>query len=194
MEQLLMSARLEEPGAVGQPCAPYRIRAFAPGDEAGWERIVAEAFGVRVRFDELKAGAAYRPERVFFAVDGENRPVATATCWEAPGLYPAGCAVLHMVGVLPAHRGHALSRFTCRAVMRQARQEDFEQMVLRTDDARLPAIRTYMHLGFAPRPVGEAQLPRWADVLTRLQREDVIARLPQLLWKGSGQHASGMDR
>ena len=194
MEQLLMSALLENLDAVGLPCAPYRVRSYVPGDEGAWEKIVAKAFDACVPSDELKADAAYRPERVFFAVDGEDRPVATATCWEVPGLYPEGCAVLHMVGVLPEHRGHALGRFVCQAVMQQARQEGFGQMVLRTDDARIPAIKTYIHLGFVPRPLDEEQISRWVHILSLLHREELIARLPQSLWKGSEQHAFGMDR
>ncbi len=184
MEQLRMSMELQKPIIVETPCAPYRLRAYRTGDEAAWEAIVWAVFQAKVAFGELAKDPAFRPERVFFVTDGANCPVATATLWEVPEEYPSGMAVLHMVGSLPGHRGHALGRIVSAAAMARAEAEGFSAIALKTDDARVPAVKTYLKLGFLPRPVDEGQAARWAGILQKLGREDIIARLPALLWRG----------
>lgn len=182
MEQLLMTASLKNPLNFDLSCLPYQIRAYRPGDEKAWESIVETVFHAVVRFDELKADPAYRPDRVFFAVDPTGIPVATATCWEVPTFYPKCCAVLHMVGVLPDHRAHSLGRIVSAAAMEKARADGFSMIALRTDDFRVPAVRTYLKLGFIPRPLDESQIERWRNILLALDRGALAEHLPEYIW------------
>lgn len=184
MTQLLMTAPLGASLKKAEVCALYTLRTYRAGDEKAWESIVETVFNAHVSFDELKADPAYRPERVFFAVDRTGRAAATATCWEVPSFYPKGMAVLHMVGVLPRDRGHALGTAVSSAAMERATVEGFSMMALRTDDFRLPAVATYLRLGFLPRPLDETQIERWLCILKQLNRKDVAAKLPQLIWNG----------
>ena len=45
-----------------------------------------------------------------------------------------------------------------------------DQAVLETDDFRLPAVRTYLRLGFVPEPRTPGDARRWSKVLRNLAR------------------------
>jgi mycothiol synthase len=66
------------------------------------------------------------------------------------------------------------------AAMKQAKSEGFQRMALTTDDWRIPAIKTYLRLGFIPVVVHENQIKRWKDVLHEINREDLLSLIPSL--------------
>ena len=156
---------------------PYVIRSEVPGDDKAWEKIITESFQEVFSYDMMTEDKAYRPERVLFVTDGEGVPVATAASWVTSD-YPADCAVLHMVGALAEHSGHRLGFYVCLAAMVHAGKEGFSRMVLRTDDFRIPAIKTYLRLGFVPCIVHENHIGRWQEILRKINREDLAALLP----------------
>jgi hypothetical protein len=45
-----------------------------------------------------------------------------------------------------------------------------QAVVLETDDFRLPAVRTYLRLGFVPEPRTPGEARRWSKVLRNLTR------------------------
>lgn len=82
-------------------------------------------------------------------------------------LYPFG-GELGWVGCRPEHTGHGLARVTCAAVVRRFRQAGYRCLYLQTDDHRLPAIKTYLKLGWIPNLV-EADMPgRWQAICEKL--------------------------
>ena len=138
------------------------------GGPAAWAHIVNTAFGRDFTFDEkMRAEPAFRPERIFFLGQG-GQPVAVAAAWEREKC-PPGTGYLHYVAVLPEARGQALGYWVSLAALHQMRREGNLSAILETQDERLPAIKTYLKLGFAPDLTGHKSYPaRWEKILAQL--------------------------
>lgn len=157
---------------------PFKTRSEnSPSDHKAWERIISESFENKYSYSLMTDDKFYKPERVLFVTDENDIPVATAASWDSDD-YPADCAVVHMVGVLPERSGHHLGLHASLAAMRQAKREGFARMVLLTDDFRIPAIKIYLRLGFLPAITHESFIGRWKDIFTKINREDLIDTLP----------------
>jgi len=160
------------------------LRTFAPGDETVWERIIGISFGKNpgdIPFGKsmLESGQ-FQPERVFFIRhDGEDAAVAAAYS-RKPESMPA-CGYLHYVGVLPGHTGLRLGYWVSLAALHRMRGEGRERAHLQTDDFRLPAVKTYLNLGFIPVLVDENQRQRWRDVFATLSLPTLAERCVPIL-------------
>src|SRR5438874_1015563 len=64
--------------------------------------------------------------------------------------------------VAPKHRGHGLGLQVCQAVLDFIHGLGHGYAYLLTDDFRLPAIKTYLRLGFEPEIVDPSHPARWA--------------------------------
>jgi mycothiol synthase len=120
------------------------------------ERCV-ERFAERVEF---------YPDGCFFATV-DDRPVGTAAGWIKPDSPPA-TGWVEMVGVHPEHRGRGLGAVVTLSVLRWMRSRGLRRAVLTTDDWRLPAIHTYLKLGFEPVIFDGTHQQRWEAVRARL--------------------------
>ena len=145
----------------------YEIRPYEEGDDAYWAAIITASFGHR----NLTAADARRaimdqdvfdPEGVFFATY-EGTPVGTASAWRA-NIDEVECGKVHMVGVDTAHAGHKLGKWVSLAVLRYFREHEFICAKLDTDDFRIPALKTYLNLGFLPVYVDSDQAERWRKI------------------------------
>ena len=147
------------------------LRTFAPGDEAVWERIIGISFGKNpgdIPFGKsmLESGQ-FQPERVFFIRHGGEDAAVAAAYSRKPEVMP-GCGYLHYVGVLPGHTGLRLGYWVSLAALHRMREEGRERANLHTADFRLPAVKTYLNLGFVPVLLDENQRQRWRDVFAAL--------------------------
>lgn len=146
------------------------LRTFVEGDELHWRRIIRASFGWEWTADDfarrMRGQPPFRPERVLF-VCWHGEPVGTATVWRQDH-WGDHSAVLHMVGVLPEATGRRLGRLVSLACLHRMRDEGFRQATLQTDDFRLPAVRTYLNLGFRPLLVHDNQRERWPSVLRQV--------------------------
>jgi GNAT superfamily N-acetyltransferase len=155
-------ADLEPPA----PPAPYGLRRFRPGDEDAWVAILAagqfEVAWDRARLDRMLAGT----ERTLAPTDGaffvtlDDRPVGTA-CTHLHLGHADGEAELGWVAVHPDHRGHRLARAVSLAVLSYVRDLGHGYAYLMTEDFRLPALATYLRLGFAPDMTDPGHPARW---------------------------------
>ncbi|HXG24529.1 MAG TPA: GNAT family N-acetyltransferase [Chthonomonadales bacterium] len=102
-----------------------------------------------------------------YVVTFEDVPVGTASARLIPTQYP-GTGYLHWVGVAPAHQGKRLGALVSLRVLHHFREDGCVDAVLETDDFRLPAIKTYLDLGFVPEPRDPPDAGRWAAVLQKL--------------------------
>ncbi|MBW7457110.1 GNAT family N-acetyltransferase [Paenibacillus sepulcri] len=145
-----------------------QLRHFKPGDEDQWESIVDQAFGWQRNFQQHMSSHPYfKPERVWFVCDGET-PIATAGAWYKPE-WGEACGYLHMVGAYSWYAGQGLGYAVSLAAMLQMREDGRQEVVLETDDFRIPAIKTYLKLGFHPE-AGTAELQeRWRHVYRSLR-------------------------
>jgi mycothiol synthase len=162
----------------------YGLRCYRDeSDGAAWEQIVAAAFERETEAGEfdtrLRQHEAFRPERVLFAVRDEI-PVATASAWDSPR-WGKETGQVHMVAVLPRHRGQQLGYWVSLAVLHQFRREGRRDAMLSTDDSRLPAVKTYLRLGFVPVLVHENQRQRWAEVFAAIGRPDLTVEFADIL-------------
>jgi mycothiol synthase len=162
----------------------YRLSTYQPGDGKFWGWIISESFGhddlEHYQFDKtMRPDPAFRPERVFVILH-DDEAVATASAWCAPD-GPPGAGVLHYVGARNAHRGRKLGYQVSLAALHRMRDEGRTTARLLTDDFRLPAIKTYLKLGFEPLLVDENQRCRWADVFDALGMPELKEKFKAIL-------------
>ena len=167
-EQLHMlwpDERLASPPAAAVP-GGYGVRTFRPGDEAGYLRLMAAA-GFEGFDEERVAGYATSvlPGGFFVVVHEQSGEiVATAMATHAPSkLHPSG-GELGWVAASPGHAGNRLGMAVCAAVTRRLIQMGYRRIYLRTDDWRLPALKTYLNLGYRPFLFAPDMEPRWRAI------------------------------
>ncbi len=150
----------------------YSVRTYKEGDGPYWESIIGESFGRKFDFEEhMRKNKAYMPERIFFLCCG-GEPVATASAWHRDEIGSI-TGSMHMVGILKAHAGRGLGYWVSLAALYRMRDEGRIRSVLRTDDFRLAAVKTYLKLGYEPILVDDSQDKRWRDVFSKIGRTDM---------------------
>lgn len=159
--------RLPEPALV----EGYTIRDFEPGDEDGWNRLMAASFErdlSEFNFRRMMARhPAFRRERVKLAVADDTTLAATASSWVDARFGPDN-AILHWVGTHPGHVGQRLGYEVSLAALQQAGAERRGAATLLTDDGRIAAIKTYLRLGFVPVLSHASHADRWGAILKKL--------------------------
>jgi len=155
----------------------YAFRTFEPGDEVGLGRVYFSATlstetveKVRLR---LHDHPCFEPGRVFVALMGDLI-VGSASAWRSTR--DPGAGYLHMLGVLPDHRGKNLGAALTVATLRYTRDEGFCAQRLLTDDWRRPAIRLYLALGYDPLITDWTHKMRWRKIARYLQQPDIVQR------------------
>ena len=168
--QLVMRAPAAQPLPEVLPPPGYTLRRAGRGEADALARCLALAFGdwdaERVRRALLEAADV---QVTFVAVDDASGAiVACASHRTVPDRFP-GATYLHWVGGDPAHAGRRLGAVVSAAVVAFGRREmGLRDAVLETDDHRLPAIATYLGLGFVPEYRHPGHAARWAGVFRRL--------------------------
>lgn len=170
----------------------YGIRTYREGDEVHWARIISDSFGGRTRTaqdtrNEITSRDVFIPDGLYFATH-QDIPVGTACAWRE-SVDEKDVGYVHMVGVVAEHTGHKLGKWVSLAVLIYFRNNGFKCSMLDTDDFRVPAVKTYLNLGFIPVYVEEGQIERWQKLFEQLglpamsaQIENVREMLPEELW------------
>lgn len=151
----------------------YQIRTYKEGDDDAWVAIIRRTLGSHWNRDRFKHNilnrSQFRPEGLIF-VTYNNEPVGTACAWaQFPDEEEMG--YIHMVGVVPEHQGKHLGYALCLSVLHFLKKSGFRYASLNTDDFRLPAIKTYLNLGFEPDYVNEDHRIIWEEIISRLSRK-----------------------
>ena len=149
----------------------YEIRTYRSGDEDAWARImntgVGEHWNVGKARQELTGRPRFDPNGLFLAVsDGE--PVGSACAWRSSP-DETGEATVHMLCVLPEARGNNLGYVLSLHVLHYFRERGISPVSLSTDDHRIPAIRTYLKLGFEPVYFDDSHVERWERVRRKIE-------------------------
>jgi len=154
------------------------VRSFHEGDAPVWTRIIATSFEARPeKYDFngiMRADPAFQPERIFF-IEHNGTPVATASAWHKPERWGES-GVVHYVGVSPGHRGMKLGYWVTLRALHRFVEEGRSRAVLETDDFRLPAVKTYLNLGFVPLVQHPSHPDRWRTVFAALGTPELIDR------------------
>jgi ribosomal protein S18 acetylase RimI-like enzyme len=190
MEQQLPQLEMRLPSLTSLPevevAEGYALRTYRDGpsgdgvaiptgwqsqDLAVWAQLVSECIGGQYDGaacrESLQMGTPrFAPEDLFFAERAGE--VVGTTC--ALRLQPPeeGPGYLHMVAVSASHRGHGLGRALIVASLRRFREGGYREVVLKTDDFRLSAIRLYLDLGFRPVFSHHSHAARWQTVYQQL--------------------------
>jgi mycothiol synthase len=159
----------------------YGLRTYRPGDEDAWLALLRSAdFG---GWDRVRLDLMLRHPHVKVPHDGiifatvRDRPVGTASTY----LHPVEDRVdpeLGWVVVDPRHRGRGLGLVVCQAVLEAMQLLGYDHAYLLTDDHRLPAIKTYLRLGFEPALVDQSHPARWAAIHRQLAGNSLPPPLP----------------
>ncbi len=150
----------------------YRLRCFEPDDEDTYVALMAEA-GFRGWDSARVAGVTRRViPGGFFVIEhvASRALVATTVATHNPtDLHPYG-GELGWVAASPGHSGKGLGLAVCAAVTALFLRRGYREIYLLTDDWRLPAIKTYLKLGYEPLMFAPDMEQRWADVRAQLSK------------------------
>ncbi len=171
LPQLVM--RLDRFDALPQVELPegYALHTLTERGEGEWVEAL-NATGELGEWDDARARGWLEgdhrvvvPEASYIAVS-EGRPVAT-TCLVTPR--QAGAPIeVGWVSVSPDHQGRGLGYQVTLAVLLHARELGWAAARLWTEDWRLPAIKTYLNLGFEPEMEHESHPERWRAIFEKL--------------------------
>lgn len=104
----------------------------------------------------------YSEDKCFFlTVDGKPAATVTVLCD-----YAKKAGTIHMVSCKPGFRGMGLGSLLSDVAMYTLKNEGMETASLRTDDWRIPAIKTYLRIGMKPDLVSEPDyVARWDAIM-----------------------------
>ena len=146
----------------------YRLRIAGRDDAGALAAIMASAFGPEWTAGHVRERLLDPPDVIrtwmILARDGS---AATASTRLLPDAYP-GSGYLHWVGTHQDHRGKRLGAIVTLAVLHDFREMGCRDAVLETDPPRLPAIRTYLNLGFRPEYRAAGHDLVWTGILRRI--------------------------
>jgi mycothiol synthase len=156
----------------------YALRTYQAGDEQAWGDIMNTGIGSEWTVEKVRQDLTQQPQFLadgLFFVTHAGQPVGSACAWRVPP-EEMRQGYVHMVCVLPEHRGRELGYAVTLAVLHWFRQQGFESAVLQTDDWRLAAIKAYLRLGFEPEILNDEMRQRWVAVAHAIRREDLAQR------------------
>lgn len=157
--QLKMVRDLTTPLPVLPPMpAGFTIHTDDGTCDKAWEWIIGASFGWDCSYDMIRNDQSCAPERVFF-VREYSQDVATAAVQIRENV-----GTLHMVGIHPSGEGRGISKYVVHAAVQCMMDLGLAHVDLTTDDERLPAIKTYLDMGFVPVEDDEEMVERWAKV------------------------------
>ena len=148
----------------------FELRLIRAGEQDKWEKLCGKAFDGEFSFETVIAGkAGYTEDGVFVVTcEDESKFVATGTALLTRE-QPEGYGYVHMIAADPDYSGRKLGYEVTAAVLRRLRDAGFEKAELETDDFRLPAIKIYLDLGFAPDLSRDETMPgRWDNIYKAL--------------------------
>jgi len=162
-------AKLTQPPAIHVP-AGYRLRTYRPGDEPSFFQVMSLVGFEKWDMSTLLPWLQKILPEGWFLVEhiGSQQLVATAMAVHNPSPYYPFGGELGWVAAHPDHTGHGLGAIVCGAVTKRLLDNGYTNIYLSTDDFRLPAIKTYLKLGYRPLIVTADMTARWEAVCHQL--------------------------
>lgn len=159
----LRMRRADLEGLPEMPSLPsgYALREAGPTDAEALAGVLTRSFDEPWDVAQVRSVLLDHPEvPTTFVIEREGVPVATASYQLMPKEFPESGWV-HYVAAEPSESGRGLGYAIVLAVLHRAHEAGRADAFLTTDDPRLPAIRTYLKLGFAPDMWHESHPERW---------------------------------
>lgn len=161
--------RLDAPPAA-RVAPGYGLRTYRPGDEVRFYELMALAGWPGWDDAKLKPYLARTlPDAWFLAVHEESDLIVASAMGihDHSEQHPFG-GELGWVAGDPAHAGKGLGAAVCGAVTARLLSIGYRDIHLYTDDWRLPALKTYLKLGYEPLLCGPDMAARWLLICARL--------------------------
>ena len=169
LEMIWPQEKLSSPPSWEMP-AGYSLRTYRKGDEQQYISLMQQAGFDTWSEDNLKnVLRTALPNGLFFIIHEQNNEfAATTVATHNPSeLHPFG-GELGWVAGSKKHSGKGLGYIVCAAVTKRFIEAGYTEIYLKTDDFRLPAIKTYLKLGWIPNYFENGMQERWQAVLTKL--------------------------
>ena len=144
------------------------LRAYRPGDERSWLRLMDLGGFQGWDFQRLQAFLKGAERREGSRVVAKGTTIVAAT-FASRATQDRKIGALDYVVTHPRHRHRRLARAVCTAVLRFLEGRNYKTVTLATDDWRLDAITLYLSLGFVPVMEGEDMPSRWTEVMKQLK-------------------------
>jgi mycothiol synthase len=175
-----MQLFMRRPSLEGLPALPaltarFSLRTMTPDDLSGVAALLRAAFEDASWTKARAQKELCDPPDVIatWIITAGEKIITTATTLLEPQAHP-GSGCVHWVATDPAYRGHSLGYIASLRVLHDFVRLGCRDAILRTDDFRLPAIKTYLKLGFVPESQNDLQPARWEEIMAQLkyQRAD----------------------
>ncbi len=146
----------------------YTLREYSKDDESGIATLLQTTFGdvwttERVQRELTEAADVKQT----YVIEHNAEIVATASARLLPQMYP-NAGYVHYVAAAPGHAGKKLGYIVSLATLHEFARLGCTSAVLDTDDFRLPAVKTYLNLGFVPHHTDDTHAERWTTVQANL--------------------------
>lgn len=171
---------MRRPSLDGLPALPnltsrYSLRTMTPDDLPQVADLLNASFEDESWTKErVREELCDHPDVVeTWLITAGEKVITTATTFLEPQAHP-GSGCVHWVATDSAFRGQSLGYIASLRVLHDFVRLGCRDAILRTDDFRLPAIKTYLKLGFLPEPEGDLQSARWEEIMSQIkyQRAD----------------------
>lgn len=174
MEQLIMRWKNDGgPSELGKMPAGCEIVSFLQLENAmdAWLDIVQYGLSegkmdAAFYHDTMTAHPGYSEDKCFFVVESG---VAVATLTVICD-YDKKEGYVHMVACRESARGKGYGTLLCRLARTVLKKEGMESAYLTTDDWRIPAIKSYLRIGFAPDLSTEDFKQRWEKIYQIIEK------------------------
>ncbi|HOX08894.1 MAG TPA: GNAT family N-acetyltransferase [Planctomycetota bacterium] len=169
LQMLWPAARLASPPEV-LVADGYRVRALGPAEAAAHAELMRRAGFADWTAEKLAPWLLRILPDGLFGIEhlATGALAATAMATHNPSeLHPFG-GELGWVAGDPAHNGRGLGQAVCAAVVSRFLRAGYRRIYLKTDDWRLPAVKSYLRLGFVPFLHRPEMAERWREVCARL--------------------------
>lgn len=175
---------LSAPPAVRVPPG-YSLRTYEQGDELRFFKIM-ELAGWPGWDDEKLQSWLPRilPGGWFMAIHRETDEIAATAMALRSETYPSGGELGWLAGD-PAHAGRGLGMAVSAAVTARLIEAGCRPIHLYTEDYRLPALKTYLKLGYVPFLYTPEMLERWRAICAQLQWPFTPEVWREMIWHES---------
>ncbi len=176
--------RRHDPPSVRLPSA-YRLRTYQPGDEVRFYEVMELAGWPGWDGEKLQPWVERMlPGGWFMAVHEESGVIVATNMAIYSDAYPSGGELGWLAGD-PSHSGNGLGLAVAAAVTARFLEAGCHPIHLYSEDFRLPALKTYLRLGYIPLLFAPEISERWQVICAQLQwpftPERWRSQTPQLL-------------
>lgn len=132
----------------------YEEYARASGSWEGWSEYLEELADIKGRADRTVVFGAFEDGRVLATATLE----VDRTVGDDDAEVPPGAVVLRMLGVDPSARGRGIGRAMVEESLARTLALGRQELLLRTHESMLPAVRLYETMGFERVPDRDMQM------------------------------------